>query len=191
MMQLRPIPVEDLHRLYHDCLVRDFPPEERKSYQSMERLVRLGEYDMWGLYDGGEFLAYALFWLCEGREYVMLDYLAVEPAHRNKGLGGQMLTLLAERYEACKGVLVEAEAPRPEETPEENEHRRRRLNFYRRAGFQDMGYTAFLFGVWYTLFFSKQAGEKTAEILIKHENLYKRGAALAGKQYTPILYEES
>ncbi len=192
MIELRPIAREDLRWLYHQCLVKDFPPEERKSFQSMERLVRLGEYDTWGLYDGEELLAYALLWVGEDREYVMLDYLAVKPRRRGEGLGTQVLGLLEERYRNYRGILVEAESPRSDAGEAVNAQRRRRLDFYRRAGYRDLDRVAFLFDVWYTLLISRRTpvGE-TAAILDMHEKLYKRGAALAGKRYTPILYEKS
>lgn len=191
-MELRPIPAGDLHWLYHQRLVEDFPPEERKSFQSMERLVRLGEYDAWGLYEGRELLAYALFWVAEGREYVMLDYLAVHPSRRGQGLGSHLLAELDGKYSGCKGVLVEAEAPRSEACEAVNALRRRRLAFYRQAGYRDLNCTAFLFGVWYTLLISgRTPTERRPAILTMHEKLYQRGAALAGKRYTQIIYEKS
>lgn len=191
-MELRPIPAGDLRWLYHQCLVEDFPPEERKSFQSMERLVRLGEYDTWGLYEGEELLAYALFWAGEGREYVMLDYLAVRPCRRGQGLGSRLLALLDGRYLDCKGILVEAESPRAEAPEAVNALRRRRLDFYRHAGYRDLDCTAFLFGVWYTLLVSGRTPEdQRPAILDMHEKLYQRGAALAGKRYTQIIYEKS
>ena len=159
-----------LRRIYRDHVKRDFPPAERKPLSAMERLCRAGRYDPLGYYVGDALLGYAFLWRDRSGAFVLLDYLAVCPEGRGQGLGTAMLEGLAGRCRDCRAVLVEAEAPGEDAAPEENALRLRRLNFYRRAGFRDLGWRVRLFGVWYVLLSSGPAGP--GEALEAHRRIY-------------------
>ena len=76
-------------------------------------------------------------------------------------------------------LLVEAEAEEPGAEAEENALRRRRLAFYRRGGFRDLGYTARIFGVPYAMLVSGQSDQ--AEAAEAHRRLYHY-------EFSPWLY---
>ena len=81
---------------------------------------------------------------------VLLDYLGVCPDLRGRGLGSACLKKLLEY---CRGqtILVEAEAEISGLPDGERALRRRRLEFYRRAGFVPLPWCSRIFGVDYAV----------------------------------------
>lgn len=67
----------------------------------------------------------------------LLDYFAVLPAHRSRGLGAQLLDGLRARMADTDGILIESEWPARAADPA---MARRRLGFYARAGAADTGW---------------------------------------------------
>lgn len=177
-----------LSRVYRDHVRRDFPPAERKPLQAMERMRRIGRYDPLGYYSGEKLLGYAFLWRDRAGEYVLLDYLAVCPEGRGQGTGTAMLEGLNARYRRCRAILAEAEAVGEDAAPEENALRLRRLRFYRRAGFRDLGWRVRLFGVWYTLLASGPAAPDAA--LEGHRGIYAGEGALMSRLVLKIRYEK-
>ena len=140
---------EELKELYEEHMRRDFPTDELKPLAVLLAMMGRGEYEPYGLFQGGELLAYALYWRSAGEKYVMLDYFAVMPEIRSQGIGSALLRDMLERF--CKeggGVFGEVEVP---ETGDEavDALRRRRLGFYARAGMERRGYRTRVFGVPY------------------------------------------
>ena len=134
-MELRPIPAHALEAWYIEGLRAAFPPCECKPLADIRALMEEGRYEILGLYDGTEALGFATLWSCPDRPgYVMLDYLGVDAARRNGGLGGRILALLEERCRGKEILVLEAELPVPGATEEENALRERRLAFYGRNG---------------------------------------------------------
>ena len=153
---LRELGLDGLHHIYHEHLSHAFPRMERKPLSAMEKLMAAGRYEALGLYDGEELAAYALLWDDPEGGYVLLD-----------------------RCRDRRGLLVEAEAEEPGAEAEENALRRRRLAFYRRGGFRDLGYTARIFGVPYAMLVSGQSDQ--AEAAEAHRRLYHY-------EFSPWLY---
>ncbi|MGN1004323.1 MAG: GNAT family N-acetyltransferase [Oscillospiraceae bacterium] len=142
-MRLNLLNQEELKRLYHEELVFDFPKSELKPLRAMYSLMDRGVYDPLLVTENGEAVGYALVWLPSDRSGGLLEYFGVLRGKRSRGLGAQILDLLAERYGQIFG---EAEAPDSGD-PEENDLRRRRINFYLRSGFRLLDYECALFGV--------------------------------------------
>ncbi len=178
-MILREMRLPELEALHRTELHEAFPPEELKPFAAMEALYKNGVYHPVGAYDGRELLGYALLWDAPGTKYVLIDYLGVPAAKRNRGLGGTILRMLGEKFQDCDGIIVESEAPEggPEDTL-----RRRRMEFYRRAGFVFLDYHCVLFGVHYAVCLLSPNGKGTAEgTLEAHQLLYRA-------QFTPEAY---
>ena len=178
-MELRPI--SDLAGWYARELSEAFPENERKPLADMMSEMERGCYEPLGLYEGQALLGYATLWSREAFPgYVLLDYLAVcRDKPRGHGYGTAALRLLLDRCRDRRGLLVEAEAEEPGAEAEENALRRRRLAFYRRGGFRDLGYTARIFGVPYAMLVSGQSDQ--AEAAEAHRRLYHY-------EFSPWLY---
>lgn len=188
-MQLRTLDARALRAVYRAHLTRDFPPAERKPLCVMARLAAQGRYDTWGVYEGDTLLAYAFLWHDDVRDYALLDYLAVCGGVRGRGVGTAVLHLLEAQYSAYRGILLEAEAPDPDTTEEENALRLRRRAFYLRAGFHQLGYQAKLFHVVYDMFSSGTAD--TAAAMETHRRLYSGRRYAFFKRLIGIPYEKS
>ena len=118
--------------LWHERMKRDFPKMELKKLQTILRLQESETYDVLGVYDDGMLMGYAaVYHPPKGRVY-LLDYLAVEPDVRGRGLGTEILKLLQMHYKDCADCLI-IECERPKAAPDE-QLARRRIRFYERAG---------------------------------------------------------
>lgn len=180
-MTLRELTLQELEALHKNEMPLDFPPEELKPFAAMQTLYGRGVYHPVGAFDGEELIGYALLWDTPGMAYVLIDYLGVPAARRNRGLGGSILRQLAEKFAACDGIIVESEAPGggPEDAL-----RRRRMAFYRRAGFSFLDYDCVLFGVRYAVCLCSPNGKGTAAgALEAHQALYR-------SQFTQKAYQK-
>ncbi|MBR5537042.1 MAG: GNAT family N-acetyltransferase [Clostridia bacterium] len=137
----RPRGVLGWRRVYRSYL-QGFPPSERKPFWLIVRMTWQGKTDTWCLYAEGKFAGFCS--TINGREAVLLDYLAVSPALQGKGIGTQTLHALQEKYRD-RGLFVEIESPF-EEGPDQSE-RIRRKQFYRACGMEPFGVMANVFGV--------------------------------------------
>ena len=173
--------LDALHLVYREHLTPDFPPAERKPLSAMEKLLSAGRYEPWGLYRGEELMAYALLWRDPEGGFVLLDYLGVcRDKPMGQGIGTVMVAHLMGQYRHVSGILVEAEAEGDDASPEENGLRARRLAFYRRLGFRELGYVARIFGVRYAmLLYGDRTGEEAMEA---HQRLYHY-------EFSPWLYD--
>ena len=130
--------LEQVKALY----VQAFPGGERKPFGLMLRRRERGQVDIWAVMEGERFAGLAI--LALHRELALLDYLAVEPGSRDRGIGGRTLQCIQERY-PDKGVILEVEEPQ-EGAPNQLQ-RLKRIAFYRRWGYRPTGLRVKLNGV--------------------------------------------
>lgn len=156
-MILQSLTKEQLRYIYRAYLEKDFPPDERRPLFSMLRLLSAGSYEALGLfgdesdadYAAGQLLGYAL--LVRDGGNALLDYLAVLPGFRGRGIGTRILKLLSERAGEYASLIIEIEDPAAAQNDEERAMRLRRQAFYARCGCRDTGVRADTFGVPYIL----------------------------------------
>lgn len=166
-MELNLLNKRELEQLYTEEMACDFPKAELKPLSAMLRLMDMGQYDPLVVTEGGEGVGYAIAWLSADRKGALLEYLGVFRGKRNSGLGGQILTLLADRYGQIFG---EAEAPTSDD-PAENDLRRRRIGFYVRNGFRVLDYECALFGVHFNcLYRGPETDDRKVQAL--HRSVY-------------------
>lgn len=149
--------------LYRGHIRRDFARNERRPLFLIRRLHVRGMYDFLALRDdaNGELLAYAGLLHAPGVDSMLLDYLAVEPEYRDKGVGSHFMRELAAHCKAG-GILIECETPALAKDAEEQATRRRRIAFYLKNGAVETGEKWHFFGVGYDLLWLpmvKQADE--------------------------------
>ena len=122
-------------------MARDFPADEIKPWAIMEKLYLDGCYDMLAAVADGEMVGYA-WQFRPGSDVLLIDYLAVLPQYRGRGIGSGMLRALSEYYP--QKLILESEYPL--EAPD-RKMAERRLGFYARAGFELSDVQVRLFGV--------------------------------------------
>ena len=149
MLNLKVLNEAEIAALYEASMRRDFPPSELKSLSAILNMLRRNSYDVLGAYDGESLLAYALMYRPQEGRIVLLDYLAVEPEWRNRGIGSMLLHQLQEYYRETADVLM-VECERPKAAPDEAEARKR-IRFYTKAGAKLTSARIFLFGVEYSI----------------------------------------
>ena len=154
-MEIRKLTLlSELESIYNTCMIRDFPPNERRPLASLAAGWNRDEYDCYGLYEGNELLAYAFFVRLPGKSgfNYLFDYLAVCEGHRGEGIGSAFLRLLSGRIQNAECIVGEMEDPDAPCEGQERAIREKRRRFYMRAGFLDTDVRACVFGVDYLLF---------------------------------------
>ena len=178
--ELRPLGPEEVGLLYRRELKGTFPPTELKPLHTIQRHMRAGRYPAWGLYQGEALAAYALLWQTWDGRVVLLDYLGVPRARRGQGWGSRMLAQLRRIYGERAAILAEVEAPEAA-GPEERALQERRLTFYGRAGFRELGQDSLVFGVHYRIL-AAGPGEGQ-ELLQTYRALYQ-------ENFPPVVYRK-
>ena len=77
----------------------EFPPETRLSVTRIRALLRLGQYQLFIVQDTGRVLAMALLWISVRPAFIHLDYLAVKPEWKGRGIGTAFYRWLAAHLE--------------------------------------------------------------------------------------------
>lgn len=150
MLQWRELRADERESWYREKLQRDFPADELKPYARIEALVGQGVYHCCLFADGaGTEMAYA-YWKDCGK-FVLLDYLAVEPEARGKGVGSAALRILSEEIAAGRTMLIEAENPACAGSLAEQAARKARIRFYQKGGMRLSGVLEEAFGVEYRI----------------------------------------
>lgn len=149
MLRLTILDESEIGSLYEKSLTRDFPSSELKSLASIYNLHRRGEYQVLGAYLNDCFVGYALLYLPKNDRLALLDYLAVEPEYRYRGIGTALLKQLKTHYaDVTDALLIECE--RPKAAPDEMEARKR-IRFYTKAGCMLTSVRIWLFDVEYSI----------------------------------------
>lgn len=132
---------------------KDFARAELRPLPLLLYVWNRGELDGYGLYEGNDLLAYALFArISAGEKYdYLFDYYAVSEEHRGKGLGSSFLKNLASRIKDPRYIIGEVEDPDWAKDPEDKLLRQRRLDFYKRNGLYETDITSRVFGVHYRI----------------------------------------
>lgn len=141
-------------RIYEEYLIKDFPADEVKPFESIRRAAEAGRYQSWGFYEDGRLAAYAF--LCDDSEgrFSLLDYYAVDASVRGQGYGRRALALLRELYQTYAGLIVESEHPDFAKDEKDLRTRRRRIAFYEGCGLAVSGVRGRAFGVEYKILYA-------------------------------------
>lgn len=131
--------LKNIEHLY----MKEFPKEERKPFELMLDKAEGGIMEILAINsDDGEFCGLAI--TITGKEWVLLDYLAIEPELQGNNIGSAVLDLLNRRYEG-KGIVIEIE--RTDVECANLSQRVRRKQFYLKNGMKEIGIHVILFGV--------------------------------------------
>lgn len=144
-MNLKQLSSKDVEDVYNKHMIFDFPAEELKPLDIIQKLLKKNNYICYGLYDNERLLAYAF--LVTSKSYLLIDYYAVCSEYRNSGIGSEFLNIIKELFKDYNGIMVEVE--KIECAPNESEKivRKRRIDFYKRNGMRMTDITIILFNV--------------------------------------------
>ena len=167
-MELRFPTEQQLAAVYDRDMREAFPPSELKPLRAIHRLMALGRYKPYCLFDGDEIAGTAFLWLGHPG-WAVLDYLCVAQNRRSGGLGALILEKLRET-EPDTVIFGEVEAP--EDAPD-SEMARRRLAFYARCSLKTAGYDTEMFGVHYRTLYLPGHEVEDAELMRQHRYVYE------------------
>lgn len=118
-----------------------FPRIERKPFRLILRQCEKGEAELYAIESNdGMFLGLAV--TVKHGDIVMLDYFAIYPKARGKGVGSRALQMLRSKYADRRFILEIESVDEPCKNPE---IRKKRREFYLRNGMKPAGYTAHVF----------------------------------------------
>ena len=137
--------------LFYDWMKKQFHKDELKSLARIRTLLRMGVYDVFGLWTGEKLIAYALLGKTRDERYWLLDYYAVLPDWQNRGWGSRFLDELCAMLPG-DALMLEVEDPDYAADDADRTHRLRRIGFYERNGCVDTGIRILLFGLDYAIF---------------------------------------
>ncbi len=121
-----------LTRLYKDdfdavykIMKESFPADEIRPYEAQKALFDKNGFFVYGVKsEGGELRAFITLWQLNG--FTFGEHFAVDKKDRGSGLGGKIIRIAARNTNGRFCFEVE---------PPETEIAKRRIGFYRRAGF--------------------------------------------------------
>lgn len=173
-MNIRDLTRDEIRKAYVEHLKLDFPADELKPLDRIEKSIDDGQYRCIGAFDDeGAFVAYAFFVIVNGIS--LLDYYAVVPSKRGEGIGTGFLSQ-AILSTGIDFTLIEIEDPDSDIDEAERATRSKRKAFYLKAGCLDTGVKATAFGVDFLLLeyptFSSAAHSKV-EVADAYSELYR------------------
>ncbi|OPJ59160.1 GNAT family N-acetyltransferase [Clostridium chromiireducens] len=148
-MYLKQLSDEEIKNIHEEHMKIDFPPEELKPIEVIQKLIKRGIYVCYGLYEDNKLLAYAF--LVTSKSYLLIDYYSVCAIYRNRGIGSKFLNLLKEQCRNYIGIIVEVESINSSPNVEERVTRERRINFYKNNGMRMTNILSLLFNVEYSI----------------------------------------
>jgi len=169
-LELKILSNELLLLWYEKFLKEDFVSDEIKPIENILTLIKNGRYEVYGVFQDDEMIAYASFWKKENINLVLLDYLGVSKKYRNQGIGSKILALIKEML-GNMPYVVEAEIPTGSSL-EEDKIRKRRIEFYERNGCKKVYLMATCGMKWQTLVNSKNEIDQK-ELAKLHKELYE------------------
>ena len=169
-MELKILSNELLLLWYEKFLKEDFVSDEIKPIENILTLIKNGRYEVYGVFQDDEMIAYASFWKKENINLVLLDYLGVSKKYRNQEIGSKILVLIKEML-GNMPYVVEAEIPTGSSL-EEDKIRKRRIEFYERNGCKKVYLMATCGMKWQTLVNSKNEIDQK-ELAKLHKELYE------------------
>ena len=157
-----------------------FPPSERKPFGIIRSMYNGGRTDVWRILRDGKFAGFAS--TVNGRDLILLDYLAIAKVQRGRGVGSGAMSALMARYSGL-GLFVEIETTKKDSHDRMIREKCRR--FYENAGMIDLGVSARIFGVEMDLL-----GVGCALTFGEYQNFYRDYYSPRAAQHLEPLFEE-
>ncbi|MEG1479054.1 MAG: GNAT family N-acetyltransferase [Clostridiales bacterium] len=130
LMKIKELSWAEVCEIYNEHYVIDFPKDERKKIDHIERLLKEDNYVCYGLFENNVMRAYAF--LCKNKDSknMILDYLSVISNYRGSGYGSAFLKLLKGVCGNFQGLILEVESVDHAIDEEDKKIRERRMAFY-------------------------------------------------------------
>jgi GNAT superfamily N-acetyltransferase len=118
--------------LYEEAI----PASERKSRAQIASMMREPGYRFLAAFVAERLVGFAIVYRFRGERLSLLEYMAVDPAHRSQGIGGQLFRAALGLSDAETPLLLEVDSDR--EPSEDHSQRVKRKRFYNRLGCREI-----------------------------------------------------
>ena len=169
-----------MRKAYLTDMVHVFPENERKPCDAIYDEMLQGKFLAFGLFAGGELLAYALIARMPGCGYLFAQYVVVKEAYRSRGLGGMLMDEVAKRCGAYRAVMVDVEDPEFGADDAERDYREKRVRFYLKNGFRTTRVKARVCGVDYLVMARELSTYPSDEEIFEASDALYRSMAMPG-----------
>lgn len=133
-MRLVELSKTERKNVYNKYMLNDFHKSEVKPFDMIEDLIEQRHYKCYGFFKNDELFGYAYF--IKAKDSILMDYLAVSPKYRCKGLGSRFLKIIKNTFKSkYSSLLAEIENTRYALSKEDKFNRERRVSFYLKNGF--------------------------------------------------------
>lgn len=170
-MNLRQLTDGDIKEIYNKHMIIDFPAEELKPLDVIQKLLKRKIYMCYGLYNNEELLAYTF--LAASKSYLLIDYYSVCAKYRSMGIGSKFLNILKENCKNYNGIIVEVESIKCALNETEKVLRKRRIDFYKKNGMRMTNISCMLFNVNYSIMCLCNIELENSRIYEGLKNIYK------------------
>lgn len=130
---LRKLNLEDAKGLYKKYMEKDFPDDERPSYNDYRELIENNKSTPYAYEEENKMKAYII--CVEKGDFVLISHLAVLKEYRGQGIGTKLLEKMKSFYKDKQAVILEAEAEEQAKNEKDLETIKRRQKFYTKCGF--------------------------------------------------------
>jgi len=189
-IEFRELNNEEIIDVFRSRIYDDFPVDEIKKPECIKVMLEDGCYRGFGFFENGVLISYMFLLIVEGN--ILLDYIAVAADKRNLGLGAKMLKEISSVFSDENTVLLEVEDPDEACNPEEENIRRRRINFYLRNNAVMTGLKSRILSVDYNIMIYLNTRRSPEEIRNMYEVIYEYLGILL-KRFRPddfLLYKD-
>lgn len=133
---------QELREIYQNCMMNDFPDDERKPLSIIESRFKKNQNHCLIYLEDNVMKGYAILESCH--KSLLMDYFAVIETYRNQGTGTKFLHEMKQYFKEYDALFVESECAYDEIS-------QKRLDFYQKAGFVISGIQVHLYHVDYEL----------------------------------------
>jgi len=140
MLKLVYVDMQEFKNVIYPEYINLFPECERKSYKVLEKTYDKGILKVLKIMDKDEFIGFIITDSLANNKCLLLDYFAILPKYQNRGYGTAALKLLKQNSMEYYGIFIEVDKPGKGKNEEENNLRRRRIEFYERLGCQKLNF---------------------------------------------------
>jgi len=131
---LRPMELDEF-RLLYKRIVSDFSQGEYAPYPIIYQHLQAGLQKAMIFTADDQDRAYSICTDNNDNAYVLISLLAVFREYRGQGMGSAFIERLCLMYKDKQALLVEVERPDQAKTKQDGDVRRKRIEFYEKAGF--------------------------------------------------------
>lgn len=141
---------QQIKSIYNDRLLKDFAKDEIKPLNTLLKLFKSNNYKAFGAFCGSELIGYAFLMITNDGE-ILLDYYAIVPQFRQKGLGSEFLKRLIKTLREYPALIFEVERVLSAKDEAQRLTREKRVEFYLKNGAEKTGVEATVYGVDYSI----------------------------------------